>query len=66
MLHGYGSSILEGAWLTLNLALSAMAMAIVLGLIGAAFRLSPLKWLAMLGEGYTTLIRGIPDLVLIL
>ena len=66
MLHGYGSSILDGAWLTINLALTSMSMAIALGLIGAAFRLSPLKWLAMLGEGYTTLIRGIPDLVLIL
>ena len=66
MLHGYGSSILDGAWLTINLALTSMSMAIALGLIGAAFRLSPLKWLAMLGESYTTLIRGIPDLVLIL
>ena len=66
MLHGYGSSILEGAWLTVNLALTAMALAIVLGLIGATLRLSPIKWLARLGEVYTTLIRGIPDLVLIL
>ncbi|MDP9657265.1 UNVERIFIED_ORG: arginine/ornithine transport system permease protein [Pseudomonas putida] len=66
MLHGYGSSILDGAWLTINLALTSMSLAIALGLIGAAFRLSPLKWLALLGESYTTLIRGIPDLVLIL
>jgi len=66
MLHGYGSSILDGAWLSINLALSAMALAITLGLIGAAFRLSPVKWLANLGEAYTTVIRGIPDLVLIL
>ncbi|WP_166364932.1 ABC transporter permease [Pseudomonas akapageensis] len=66
MLYGYGPSILEGAWLTISLALTAMALAIGLGLLGAAFRLSPVKWLALLGEGYTTLIRGIPDLVLIL
>ena len=66
MLHGYGSSILDGAWLSINLALSAMALAITLGLLGAAFRLSPVKWLANLGEAYTTVIRGIPDLVLIL
>ena len=66
MLHGYGSSILEGAWLTVNLALTSMALAVALGLVGAAFRLSPVKWLARLGEGYTTVIRGIPDLVLIL
>ncbi|MCY1346356.1 Histidine transport system permease protein HisQ [compost metagenome] len=66
MLHGYGSTILDGAWLTLSLALSSMALAIALGLIGAACRLSPLRWLALLGESYATLVRGLPDLVLIL
>ncbi|MDU9404244.1 ABC transporter permease subunit [Pseudomonas sp. zfem004] len=66
MLHGYGSSILEGAWLSIELALLAMALAIGLGLFGAACRLSPFKWLAALGEVYTTVVRGIPDLVLIL
>ncbi|ERI53811.1 histidine/lysine/arginine/ornithine ABC transporter permease HisQ [Pseudomonas sp. EGD-AK9] len=66
MLHGYGSTILDGAWLTLSLALTSMALAISLGLLGAALRLSPMRWLALLGEGYATLIRGIPDLVLIL
>lgn len=66
MLNGYGSTILDGAWLTLLLALSSMSMAIVLGLVGAAFRLSPVRWLALLGETYATVIRGIPDLVLIL
>ncbi|MBC9251413.1 ABC transporter [Pseudomonas alcaligenes] len=66
MLNGYGSTILDGAWLTLLLALCSMAMAVVLGLLGAAFRLSPMRWLALLGETYATVIRGIPDLVLIL
>lgn len=49
MLNGYGSTILEGAWLTLLLALSSMSMAILLGLVGAAFRLSPVRWLAIMG-----------------
>lgn len=66
MLHGYGASLLDGAWLTLQLALSSIALAVVLGLIGAAFRLSPVKWIAFLGEVYATVVRGIPDLVLIL
>lgn len=66
MLHGYGSTILDGAWLTLSLALNSMTLAIALGLLGAAIRLSPIRWLALLGEGYAMLIRGIPDLVLIL
>ncbi|MES2818071.1 MAG: ABC transporter permease [Pseudomonadota bacterium] len=66
MLNGYGASILDGAGLTLQLALTSMALAVVLGLMGAAFRLSPIRWLALLGETYATVIRGIPDLVLIL
>ena len=66
MLHGYGASLLDGAWLTLQLALSSITLAVVLGLIGAAFRLSPVKWIAFLGEVYATVVRGIPDLVLIL
>lgn len=66
MLKGYGAVILDGAWLTLQLALSSMALAVVLGLIGVALRLSPVRWLAWLGDMYATVIRGIPDLVLIL
>ncbi|MBA1187521.1 ABC transporter permease [Pseudomonas entomophila] len=66
MLKGYGAVILDGAWLTLQLALSSMALAIVLGLIGVALRLSPVRWLAWLGDVYSTVVRGIPDLVLIL
>jgi len=66
MLKGYGAVILDGAWLTLQLALSSMVLAVVLGLIGVALRLSPVRWLAWLGDLYSTVIRGIPDLVLIL
>ena len=66
MLEGYGAVILDGTWLTLQLALSSMALAIALGLIVVALRLSPVRWLAWLGATYSTVVRGIPDLVLIL
>jgi arginine/ornithine transport system permease protein len=66
MLNGYGANIVDGAWLTLQLALISMVLACGLGLAGAAFRLSPVRWLAWLGDLYSTVIRGIPDLVLIL
>lgn len=66
MLDGYGSTILDGAWLTLLLAVASMLLACTLGLLGAACRLSPLRWLALLGESYSTVIRGIPEYVLIL
>lgn len=66
MLSGYGALIVEGVGLTLQLALASMALAIALGLLGAALRLSPIRPLAWLGDVYSTVIRGIPDLVLIL
>jgi arginine/ornithine transport system permease protein len=66
MLHGYGASLMEGALLTLVVALASLAIALVLGLAGAVAKLSrvrPLRWLA---QGYTTLIRAVPDLVMML
>ena len=50
---------LDALWLERNLAENTLA----------SYRLdlrSLAEWLARLGEGYTTVIRGIPDLVLIL
>lgn len=66
MSGGYWLTIVEGSWLTLRLALGSMALAVALGLGGAGARLSPLRPLAWLGEAYATVIRGIPDLVMIL
>ncbi|MCF5359888.1 ABC transporter permease, partial [Pseudomonas syringae] len=37
-----------------------------LGLVGGALRLAPVRWIGWLGDLYSTVIRGIPDLVLIL
>ena len=65
-LHGYGLSILEGAWLTLQLALLSLTIAMVLGMIGALAKLSKSPFAAFLATLYTTIIRGIPDLVLML
>jgi arginine/ornithine transport system permease protein len=62
----YIQNILEGSLLTLEVAFGSLIVAIVLGLIGAACKLAsspPLRWLAGL---YSTVIRGIPDLVLML
>ncbi|MFZ2986826.1 ABC transporter permease [Ideonella sp.] len=66
MLQGYGASLLEGAMLTLLVAFSSLGIALLLGLAGALAKLSrvrPLRWLA---TGYTTLIRAVPDLVMML
>ncbi|MCP4118986.1 MAG: ABC transporter permease [Desulfobacteraceae bacterium] len=65
-LQGYGPLLLKGAKLTIIVAAGAMVIAILLGLVAALCKLSKLKVPAMLAEIYTTVIRGIPELVLIL
>lgn len=65
-LKGYEGALLEGAWITLQVALLSLLLAVTLGLLGAVAKLSsvrPARWLATL---YTTVIRGIPDLVLMM
>ena len=66
MLHGFLPSILEGAIVTLTVALSSLAIAVILGLTGAAMKLSTSRGLKTLATLYTTVIRGVPDLVLML
>jgi arginine/ornithine transport system permease protein len=57
---------LQGALLTVGVSLGALAVAVILGLAGAAAKLSGRPLLVALGSVYTTIIRGIPDLVLML
>ncbi|WP_428943615.1 histidine ABC transporter permease HisQ [Pantoea sp. FN060301] len=66
MLYGYSEVIFKGAVVTLELALSSVLLAVVLGLIGAGAKLSSSRLLRVIFNGYTTLIRGVPDLVLML
>jgi arginine/ornithine transport system permease protein len=62
-LQGYLPSILEGTVLTLQVAVASLAVSVVLGLIGAMFKMAPSKPLVWLAELYSTLVRGVPDLV---
>ncbi|KJV26118.1 ABC transporter [Aquitalea magnusonii] len=62
-LHGYLPSILDGAVLTLKLAAASLAVSVVLGLVGAMFKMAPSKPLRTLAELYSTVVRGVPDLV---
>jgi arginine/ornithine transport system permease protein len=66
MLHGYLPSLLEGLALTLTVALASLVIASALGLAAAGARLSRSRVLRALATTYTTLIRGVPDLVLML
>jgi arginine/ornithine transport system permease protein len=59
----YLLNILEGLFVTLGVALGALLVAAALGLAGAAAKLSPYRWLNWIGDIYSTVIRGVPDLV---
>jgi arginine/ornithine transport system permease protein len=64
MLHGYGASLVEGAGLTLAVAFVSLAIAVVLGVAGASAKLSRNRALRWGAQAYTTVIRGVPDLVM--
>jgi arginine/ornithine transport system permease protein len=65
-LQGYGPRLIEGAGVTIQLAVLSLILAIILGLLTASAKMSR-NWLAhRLATLYTTLIRGVPDLVLMM
>lgn len=66
LLHGFLPSLLEGAAVTLGVALSSLLIAALLGLLGALAKLSRSRIAQAVAGLYTTLIRGVPDLVLML
>ena len=66
MLHGFLPSLIEGAGTTLSVAICSLIIAIALGLMGAMMKLSRSRSLRILATVYTTVVRGVPDLVLML
>lgn len=65
-LMGYGPQLLAGTWETIKLAVLSLIVAVLLGLIAASAKLSANRLARLVAAVYTTLIRGIPDLVLLL
>ncbi|WP_024304605.1 ABC transporter permease [Pseudogulbenkiania sp. MAI-1] len=66
LLQGYGPLIASGTWMTIKLALLSMLASVLIGLVGASSKLSGSRVLRGLATGYTTLIRSVPDLVIML
>ncbi|MAY72643.1 MAG: ABC transporter [Halomonas sp.] len=65
-LHGYGARLLEGALVTVELAALSLVIAVVLGLITASAKLSGRRLPHLIATLYTTVVRGVPDLVLMM
>ncbi|WP_308446557.1 MULTISPECIES: ABC transporter permease [Silvimonas] len=66
MFYGYGGVLAIGVWQTIQLALLSLLVSVVIGLAGASAKLSSATGLRAIATAYTTLIRGVPDLVLML
>ena len=65
-LQGYGWLLWEGAWQTVLVGIASMIIAMLLGLLGAWGKLARSKIANGITETYTTIIRGVPELVIIL
>ena len=65
-LKGFGGQILTGAGLTLAVAALALVFGLAIGGLGAAAKLSRRRTLRALADAYTTLVRGVPELLILL
>ena len=65
-LHGFGPALIAGTWMTIQLALAALALGLVLGLLGALAKTSPFVTLRWVGGTYSTIVRGVPELLWVL
>lgn len=62
----YRGVLLEGALVTVLLAVFSLLLSVLFGLIGATLKLSESKGFNKIGTAYTTFVRGVPDLVLMM
>jgi polar amino acid transport system permease protein len=62
---GWGDEIASGAWLTIRLALATLPFGLALGLLVALAKRSPRRWLNVAGNAFTTVFRGLPELLTI-
>ena len=63
--QGYGDEFVKGVATTLFISISSYAMAAVIGMLGAWAKLCQVKSLNRAGEVHTTVVRSLPELLLI-
>ncbi len=66
ILRDYGDAFLSGTLVTVELALCALALGLPLGLLGAVAKKSPYRLFRWMSEGYTTVVRGMPEMLVVL
>jgi len=65
-LDGFTPLLLRGVWITVQLALLSLLLGLTFGLLGAGAKLSRVRAWRLCAQLYTTLVRGVPDLLLML
>jgi len=65
-LGGFGVALVAGAWVTIKISFAGLIYGLLFGLIGAVSKLSRFFALRYFADIVTTIIRGIPELVLVL
>ncbi len=63
--QGWGLPLLKAAGITLSAAICGFLLGSVLGLIGASLKLAPLRAVRLIGEIYTTIFRGVPEILIV-
>ena len=62
----YREVIISGTLVTISLAILSLLLSILCGLAGAFLKMSSVRTLQYLGNAYTTVIRSVPELVLMM
>lgn len=60
---GWGDEILAGTWLTIRLAVATLPVGLALGFAVALAKRSPSRLLRGFGEAFSTIFRGLPELL---
>ena len=59
----YLPRLLYGAFLTLMVAVISFVLSFIVGMVMAQMRLSRLAWVRWLASAYSSILRGVPELV---
>lgn len=66
MFSGYSLALIQASWLTIELAFSSLAVGLVLAMLFASGEMSRLKFIAWPTTTLVTIIRGLPELLVVL
>jgi octopine/nopaline transport system permease protein len=63
--QGWGLALLSAAGITISAALCGFLLGSILGILGAFLKLSRLAGLRLIGQTYTTIFRGVPEILVV-